>query len=74
MCETNMQDERFLTVREAAERYSVHPDTLWNWVRKGVVPHERVGPGRGLIRLRPSDLSRTVKPSDRGRVRLSTRR
>ena len=74
MIEVGVEDERFLTVREAAERYSLHPDTLWTWVRKGVLPHERVGPGRGLIRIRQSDLARTVKPSDRGRVRISTRR
>ena len=74
MLEVDAGDERYLPIREAAERYSLHPDTLWTWVRKGVLPHERIGPGRGLIRLRQSDLARTVKPSDRGRVKLSRRR
>lgn len=74
MCEVIMEEDRYLTVREAAELFSVHPDTLWTWVRKGVLEHERVGPGRGLIRLRQSELVRTVKPSDRGRVNLSRRR
>lgn len=52
-----------LTVREASERYHVHVNTLRIWIRKGVVPHVRVGPF-GAIRLRAIDLSRTVTPAD----------
>ena len=74
MNEIDLDTEQYLTVREAAERFSLHPDTVWTWVRKGVLPHERVGPGRGLIRIRQSELVRTVKPSDRRRVKLSRRR
>ena len=60
-------DEELLTVSEAAKRFKLHPDTLYDWCRKGVVQHIRVGPGTGRIRLRPIDLRRTVTTADRRR-------
>jgi hypothetical protein len=28
----------FLSVSQLAERYSVHPDTIWRWVKRGDFP------------------------------------
>ena len=58
----SMTDE-LLTVKEAAERYKLHVNTIRAWVRKGVIPHLRVGP-TNLIRLRAEDLETTVTPDD----------
>ena len=49
-----------LTIGEAADRFKVHPDTLRVWVRKGVLPHVRVGPGSGRIRVRVEDLAQVM--------------
>lgn len=51
-----------LTVKEAAERYKVHEETIRTWVRKGVVPHIRLGVR--VIRLRTEDMERVVSPAD----------
>ena len=59
-----MTDE-LLTVKEAAERYKLHVNTIRAWVRKGVIPHLRIGPPPGHIRLRVEDLETTVTPGDR---------
>ena len=56
-----MTDE-LLTVKEAAKRYKLHEETIRTWVRKGVIPHVRIG--LRVIRLRAEDLERTVEPSD----------
>jgi excisionase family DNA binding protein len=46
-----------LTVREAAALYHVHPESVWRWVREGLIPAVRVGPFR-RVRLRRVVLSR----------------
>lgn len=46
-----MPDPDLLSVREAAVRYHVTIQTIYLWIRKGVVPVVRVGPGRRTIRL-----------------------
>ena len=48
-------DDKLLTVKEAAARLRVHPETLRGWIREREVPHQRYGP-HGLIRLRWADL------------------
>lgn len=57
-----------LRVTEGAKLLNVHEDTLYQWIRKGAVPHVRVGPeGRTLIRLRRSvieDLARDIQNAD----------
>ena len=59
-----MTDE-LLTVKEAAERYKLHVNTIRAWVRKGVILHTRIGGPDGPIRLRAIDLETTVTPDDR---------
>lgn len=57
---------KYLTVQEAAHEFGLNPETLYRWCRKGVVPHVRVGPAPGVIRLRPDDLRQVVTPDDVG--------
>jgi excisionase family DNA binding protein len=45
------------TVAEFAALLGKHPNTVYEWIRKGLVPHERIGnsyfiPERALGRLR----------------------
>jgi excisionase family DNA binding protein len=55
---------KYLTVREAAERFRVQPDTIRTWVRKGVIAHTRIGPKPGLIRVLENDIGQTVDPKE----------
>jgi len=50
-----------LTVREAAGRLGVSSKTIYALVAAGKLRHQRVGNGRGAIRIRPADLDRTVE-------------
>lgn len=61
---TNAVNDELLTVREAATRYKLSITTIRSWIRKGVIPHQRIGPYR-LIRLRSSDLEATVTADDK---------
>ena len=49
-------DDKLLTVKEAAARLRVHPNTLRKWIGEGKVPHLRCGGPHGVIRLRWADL------------------
>jgi excisionase family DNA binding protein len=58
------------TVAEFAELLGKHPNTVYDWIRKGQVPYERIGatyfiPERALGRLRdpsPTDALSTAVP------------
>lgn len=50
--------EPCLTIPEAATKFKIDPDTLRAWCRKGVLPHTRVGPGIGRIRVTETDIAR----------------
>jgi excisionase family DNA binding protein len=52
--------EPYLTVRQAAEHFSVHPSTIRRWIDRGRLPAYRLGEKR--IGVRPSDLARLVSP------------
>ncbi len=53
-------EDELLTVKEAAARFRIHPETLRRWIRAGAVPCERVGP-HGIIRLRTRDVAQVVR-------------
>jgi excisionase family DNA binding protein len=38
-----MDGERYMSVREAAERYQLSHSTLWRWIRNGKLPAVRMG-------------------------------
>ena len=50
------QEETPLTVKEAAKRLAVSTDTIYELCESGKLPHQRIGKGRGTIRIRPADL------------------
>lgn len=49
----------FLTTREVAQRYGVHPATVRRWVSDGRLPAVRVGPRQ--LRIRVADLAQVVR-------------
>ncbi len=55
----------FLTVKEAAERLSVSARTVYDLVRSGRLHAQRLGNGRGAIRIAPADLANISQPSRR---------
>ena len=50
----------WLTTDEAAAYLKVHPETVRNWARKGVIPAAKLG-NRGGFRFRREDLDRFVE-------------
>lgn len=44
-------DMKFYTVQEVADRLGVVPATIYALCQKKVIPHVRVGTGRGAIRI-----------------------
>jgi len=50
-----------LTVKEAAARQGVSTDTIYAIVESGQLPCQRIGRGRGTIRIRPADLDEYSK-------------
>ena len=51
-----------LTVKQAAERLKVSADAIYDLCNSGKLPCQRVGNGRGTIRIRPADLDAIGKP------------
>jgi excisionase family DNA binding protein len=50
-----------LTIKEAAERLSVRPSTVYALCARRKLPHVRVGLARGTIRIDESDLAAFVE-------------
>ena len=50
--------ERLLTIKEAAEKLGVKPNTLYLWVSQKRVPHRKIG---RLVRFRECDLEEFVE-------------
>lgn len=46
----------WLTVADVAARLNVAPRTVYRLCEEKKLPHQRVGSGRGTIRVRPADL------------------
>jgi len=46
---------RLLTVKKVAERWSVSPSTVYALLANGILPHVRIGSGRGTIRISHED-------------------
>jgi excisionase family DNA binding protein len=54
-----------LTVKEAAQRLKVSERTVYDLVRSGRLHAQRVGKGRGAIRIAPADLANIGQPTRR---------
>jgi excisionase family DNA binding protein len=54
-----------LTVKEAAQHLGVSTRTVYDLVRSGRLNAQRVGNGRGIIRIAPADLANISQPSRR---------
>lgn len=52
----NEATEKPLTVKQAAERLNVSVDSTYQLCHDGKLKHQRIGNGRGTIRIRPADL------------------
>jgi excisionase family DNA binding protein len=57
------QEERLLTVAEAARRLDVSPSTVWRWIDARRLPAVRVGMRK--IRIRSADVEAMVTPARR---------
>jgi excisionase family DNA binding protein len=55
-------EETPLTVRQAAERLNVSPDSIYDLCESGKLPCQRIGRGRGTIRIRATDLQAVGSP------------
>lgn len=53
----------YLSVSKAVKQYNIDENELRSWIRKGVLPHYRVGPAPGLIRILRNDLEAVLAPS-----------
>ncbi|WP_344029251.1 helix-turn-helix domain-containing protein [Pseudonocardia kongjuensis] len=62
---TGYSDDAVVTGRVAAEIAGVHHNTLYRWIRRGVVPATRTPGGELRIRVgdvRPEKLNQPVEP------------
>jgi excisionase family DNA binding protein len=59
---------RLFSVREAAERLSVPPSTVYGLCEAGELTHRRVGRGRGCIRFLEEDLQEYLERRKVGRM------
>jgi excisionase family DNA binding protein len=49
--------DAWLTVAEAAEAKNVTTRTVHRWIKSDILPAQRIGVGRGNIRINPTDLA-----------------
>ena len=52
----------YITVKEAANQLGVHPQTIYNWVRKGILPKYQLSP-RHRVLILTDDLSSHTIPT-----------
>ena len=55
-----MVDMALITVREASERSGLHPNTIRNWLRSGLIRSFRIVP-KGQIFIKDKELDRLVE-------------
>jgi excisionase family DNA binding protein len=61
----DMAENKLLTVQEVANRLSVHPDTVRQWIRNGEIGAIDLG-GRAGYRISEEDLERFIRERFRG--------
>ena len=55
-----------LTIKEAADTFGVHENTIRNWLKKGLLRSHRINP-RGQIFINERDLARVINKLERWR-------
>jgi excisionase family DNA binding protein len=55
-----VENERMLTVRQAAERLQLNPETVRRWVRSGKVRGVSLGSDRAGFRIPESEVARLL--------------
>lgn len=58
----NLVSHVLFTVAEAAEHLRLSQAAIYEMVRRGQLPAVRVGPRKGAIRIRASDLESCLEP------------
>ena len=53
----------FITINQAAELLRVHPNTIRNWIRAGIVRHYQVGRGYRVL-LKTEDIEKAISRID----------
>ena len=49
----------FITIKQAAELLGVHPNTIRNWIKTGILRHYQVGRGYRVL-LKTEDIEKAV--------------
>ena len=55
----------YVTVRQASELLKVHPNTIRNWIKAGIVRRYQVGRGYKVL-LKTEDIEKAVNPAGFG--------
>ena len=53
----------YITVKQAADMLSVHPNTVRNWINAGILTRYQVNPGYRIL-LKTEDIERAIKRGD----------
>ncbi len=53
----------FITIKQAAEILRVHPNTIRNWIRAGILRYYQVGRGYKVL-LKTEDIERVFKETE----------
>jgi excisionase family DNA binding protein len=53
----------FITIKQAAEMLQVHPNTIRNWIRAGILRQYQVGRGYKVL-LKTEDIERVFKETE----------
>ena len=53
----------FITIKQAADMLRVHPNTIRNWIRAGILRHYQVGRGYKVL-LKTEDIERVFKETE----------
>lgn len=56
-----MEQERFLTVAEAAEQLKINPETVRVWLREGKLKGNLIGGKRSGYRIPESEVQRVLR-------------
>lgn len=56
-------EPKFITVQEASDRAQVDPQTIYRWLRNGMLTRYKIGVGRGYTRVNAEELETLLTPT-----------